>query len=64
MNGTFSTSTQAPDVSKNLGDLIDSSAVNDSLSSTGKVWKNVRKLVAVEPVGEKLYSELHIQTLI
>jgi len=55
---------QVPDVSKNLGDLIDSLAVNDSLSSTGKVQKNVGKLVTVEPMGEKLYSELCIQTLV
>lgn len=52
---------QVPDICKNMGDLIDSSAVDYSLSSTGEVWKNVKKL---EPVGEKLDSKLCIRTLI
>jgi hypothetical protein len=55
---------QAPDVSKNLGDLIDSPAVNNSLSSAGEVRKNIRELVAVEPVGQKLDSELRIWTFV
>ena len=55
---------QAPDVSINLGDLVDSAAMYNSLSSTGEVWKYVRKLVAIESMGKELDGELHIRTLV
>jgi hypothetical protein len=55
---------QAPDISINLGDLVDSSTVYNSLSSGGEVRKNIRKFVAVESMGEKLDGELRIWTLV
>ena len=45
-------------------DLVDSSAVYDSLPSTGQVRKQIRKFVAVESVTEKLDAKLCIWTLI
>jgi len=48
----------------NLGDLVDSSTVYNSLSSTGEVRKNIGKFVTVEPMGEKLDSELCIRALV
>ena len=55
---------QAPDVCINLGDLVDSSTVYNSFSSAGEVRKNIRKFVAVQSMGKKLDSELHIWTLV
>ena len=55
---------QAPDVSINLRDLVDSSTVYNSLSSSGKIRKNIRKFVAVESMGEKLDAELCIRALV
>ena len=55
---------QAPDVSINLGDLVDSSTVYNGLSSAGEVRKNIRKLVAVESMGQKLDGELCVRTLV
>ena len=55
---------QTPDVGINLGDLVDCSAVYNSLPSAGKVWKKIGKLVAIEPMGEKLYAKMCIWTLI
>jgi len=53
-----------PDERKDLRDLVDSSAVYNSLSSTGKIWKNIRKIVAIESMGEEMDGKLCVWVLI
>ena len=53
-----------PDVSEDLRDLVDSSAVYNSFTSACKVWKNIGKLVAIESMSEELDGKLCIRTLV
>jgi len=53
-----------PDESKDPRDLVDSLAVYNSLLSTSEIWKNIRKIVTIESMGEEMDGKLHIWVLI